>query len=84
MNKGGRKEASILHRALHRLHYTMYSLLLLGLLMLVLVEGERLLGVGLMILALIGLVVFAKLRDKTAPEDDFESDENGNAKPNYR
>ncbi len=80
----GRKRSSVLHRIAYRLHYAMYSLLLLGLLLLAFAEGLRLLGAGLVVLALIGFVVFGKLQDRTAPKDDFDADENGNAKPNYR
>ncbi len=80
----GKKRSSILYRIAYRLHYAMYSVLLLGLLLLVFTKEQRLLGIGLSILALIGFVVLGKLKDKTAPRDDFEADENGNAKANYR
>ncbi len=82
IQQGGKKSSSILHRIAHRLHYAMWGLLLLGLLLLFV--GFYLEGLGLIVLAIIGFVVFAKLRDKTAPKDVFEADENGNAKPNYR
>ncbi len=79
-----RGKTSIFHRICHRLHYMMYSVLILGVLMLALVEGHRLEGLGLIALALIGFVVFDRLREVSAPEDTVDRDENGNAKANYR
>ncbi len=82
--KKGQKKASIFNRICHRLHYGMWSVLTLGILTVLLVDGHRLEGVGLIVLALIGFVVFKKLANTTEPEDDYDADENGNAKPNYR
>ncbi len=82
--KSTQKGASIFNRICHRLHYGMYSVLTLGILTVILSEGYRWEGVGLILLSLIGFVVFKKLANATERGIDYDADENGNANPNYR
>lgn len=81
--RSSNSDTPIITRIFYRLHYAMYSVLLLGIIS-IFIDGYRLVGVFLILGACIGFVLFNYLIRKTTPKDHFDSDEDGNANPNYR
>ncbi len=73
----------MLKRIVARLRYLSYSILLLSILFLF-SEENRINGIGGIFLS-IGIFIFSNwYLNRPNPEDEYEADENGNAKPKYR
>ncbi len=73
----------MIKRIVVRLRYLSYSILLLSILFLFSSE-YRIFAIGGIILS-VGIFIFSNwYLNKPNPEDEYEADENGNAKPKYR
>ncbi len=73
----------LIHRYFYRLQYAMaYSFG--GGFILLFFEKQRTLGITGIIVGFFGYFIFGWLAEKTMPKEEYDADENGNAKPNYR